>query len=270
MLVATASIAVATELPGYETTERVLPMTTDGVVGELVSSVRTNEPGSHVLLVTIKTQSHLWGSFTNAVFEAKYREFKIPAIPKGMSVSFANYTGSGIEWEAKTNMAYVCFLSQQTNGFSLLRLEPAEHATKVLSLYEELRKKDFQAPQELGRAVAACLISNDLVSVKTRFTQPDAFFQKEVTNSWRQVREEVELRRIPWNKVELKGVEIKKLATHGTSRVADIIMVFKVADDEFRIMLDEAYERDGRWYVLDFDWLGITHLDFTSRGAGTP
>ena len=132
----------------------------------------------------------------------------------------------------------------------------------------ETKKTPSQGPEELGRAVAACLISNDLASVRTRFTQPEAFFQKEMTNSWRRVREEVELRRIPWNKVEFKGVEIKKLATHGTSRVADIIMVFKVADDEFRIMLDEAYERDGRWYVFGFDWLGIDHIDYTTRGSG--
>ena len=125
-------------------------------------------------------------------------------------------------------------------------------------------------PEELGKAVATCLISNDLQSVRTLYTQPDEFFQKEMTNSWRRIREEVELRHIPWDRVEFKRVEMKKLATHGTSRVADIVMVFKVADDEFRIMLDEAHEKDGRWYVLGFDWMGIIHIDRTTRGSSVP
>ena len=125
-------------------------------------------------------------------------------------------------------------------------------------------------PEELGKAVAMCLISNDLQTARTAYTQSDAFFQREMTNSWRRIREETELRRIPWDRVEFKSVEIKKLVTHDTSRVADIIMVFKVADDEFRIMLDEAHEKDGRWYVLGFDWLGIAHIDRTTRGSSVP
>lgn len=118
-------------------------------------------------------------------------------------------------------------------------------------------------PEDLGKAVAICLISNDLQTARTVYTQSDAFFQKEMTNSWRRIREEVELRHIPWDRVKFKSVEMKKLATHGTSRVADIVMVFQVSDDEFRIMLDEVHEKDGRWYVLGFDWMGIIHIDRT-------
>lgn len=149
LLAGAAPVALATEAPGNESTDRVLPQASDAVVGTLISSVQTTEPGNHVLIVTVRTQRQLWGTVTNAVIEAKYREFTIPAIPEGISVSFANYTGSGIEWDAKTNSAYVCFLSQQTNGISLLRLEPAENATKVKAMFDELKNRKPQ-PESAG------------------------------------------------------------------------------------------------------------------------
>ena len=138
------AITVATEAPGNEPTARVIPQTTHAVVGVLLSSVRTNEPDNHVLLVTVRTERHLLGALTNEVFEAKYREFKIAAIPEGIGVCFANHTGSGIEWEAKTNLSYVCFLSQRTNTLSLLRLEPVETEAKIKGMFEEVEKKEPQ------------------------------------------------------------------------------------------------------------------------------
>ena len=80
---------------------------------------------------------------TSGVIEATYREYELSAIPEGVGVCFANYTGSGIEWEAKTNTAYVCFLTREAGGFALLRLEPAENAVKAKALHEESKKADW-------------------------------------------------------------------------------------------------------------------------------
>ena len=105
LLASAAAVAMATEAPGHEPTDRVAAQTSDAVVGVLVSSLRTQEPGNQVLRVAVETQRQLWGAATSGVFEATYREYDLPAIPEGVGVCFANYTGSGIEWEARTNTA---------------------------------------------------------------------------------------------------------------------------------------------------------------------
>jgi len=154
-LAGTVAISAATQLPGYDITECVIPKTTDAVIGVLISAIRTNEPGNSVLFVTVKAERILCGTLTNAVFEAKYREFTIPAIPEGMGVDFVNYTGSGVEWEAKTNTSYVFFLSHQTNTVSLLRLEPVGNEAKIKGLFEELKKKEPQPISAVGVLKAA-------------------------------------------------------------------------------------------------------------------
>ena len=138
-----AAVAMATEAPGHEPTDRVAAQASDAVVGVLVSSIRAQEPGNQVLRVAVETQRQLWGAATSGVIEATYREYELPAIPEGVGVCFANYTGSGIEWEAKTNTAYVCFLKREADGFALLRLEPAENAAKAKALHEESKKADW-------------------------------------------------------------------------------------------------------------------------------
>lgn len=139
-IAATPVISTGTELPGNDPTERIVPQCSQAVVATLLSSVRTNEPGNRVLLVTAKPERSVCGVLTNALFNARYCEFTIPAIPEGMSVCFANYTGSGIEWTAETNTLYVFFLSQQTNGLALLRLEPAGNEAAIRRLFEEQRR----------------------------------------------------------------------------------------------------------------------------------
>ena len=140
-LLGLASVADATEAPGNESTERVIPDTTHAIVGQLVSCVRTNEPDNHVLSVSITPVRSLWGNaLTNGV-DAKYREFMLPNIPEGMSVCFANYTGSGIEWDAKPKQRYICFLKKQKEEFTLLRLEAVENEKKILELYKKQKEK---------------------------------------------------------------------------------------------------------------------------------
>jgi hypothetical protein len=142
-LLGLASVAGATEAPSNEPTERIIPDTTHAIVGQLVSCVRTNEPGSHVLSVSITPIRSLWGdALTNAV-DANYREFMLPNIPEGMSVCFANYTGSGIEWDSKPKQKYICFLKKEKKAFSLLRLEPVANEKKILDLYN---KQKAEAP----------------------------------------------------------------------------------------------------------------------------
>jgi len=136
-LAGAAAIAAATELPGYDSAERVIPEATDAVVGTLTSAVHTSEPGNRVLLVTIKTERRLWGTNTTAVLEARYREFTIPEIPEGMGVDFVNYTGSGIEWKAKPKETYICLLKEMYGAFSLLRLELVTHEERLLELHRK-------------------------------------------------------------------------------------------------------------------------------------
>lgn len=131
------SAAVATEAPGYETTERIVPHTTHAIVGLLASCTVTNEPGNRVLAVKIISSRSLWGgSLTNSL-DARYTEFVIPSIPEGMSVSFANYSGSGIEWNAKPRQEYICLLKREGETFSLLRLEPVANEKCVLAIHAQ-------------------------------------------------------------------------------------------------------------------------------------
>lgn len=139
-----AGAALATMPPGNDSTETAVGKASDVSVGVLLSATRTNEPDDHVLLTSIRIERGLSGTITNGTVEARYRESKIRAFPEGVSVCFANYTGSGIEWEAKTNLPYVCFFQLQTNGLALLRLEPLPNESKVKQAIQELRKKQSQ------------------------------------------------------------------------------------------------------------------------------
>jgi hypothetical protein len=141
-----AGVAPATIAPGNDSTETAARKASDVSVGVLLSATRTNEPDHHVLLTSIRVERGLWGTVTNGVIQARYREFMIRAIPEGMSVWFLDNTGSGIEWNAKTNLSYVCFFQQHTNGVSLLRLEPISNEGKVKRAFEESKKKSPQPP----------------------------------------------------------------------------------------------------------------------------
>lgn len=130
-------LARSSEAPGWDATEAVVPKTAVAVVGTLMSCVATNEPGHRVLQVSIAPLRTLWGQEQTNRLEVAYREF-IPVFPEDMRVYYGNYTGSGIEWKAQTNSVYVFFLSQHTNGMSLLRLEPAENEARIRNLFEKL------------------------------------------------------------------------------------------------------------------------------------
>jgi len=139
-LVGMLSVASASEAPGHDTTDRVVPNTTHAVIGQLVSCVATNEPGNHVLEVTLRPIRTLWGDqITNSV-STRYEEF-IPVFPEHINISYMNYTGSGIEFQAKQKQKYICFLKKRKEGFSLLRLEPVENEKKILDLYMKQKEK---------------------------------------------------------------------------------------------------------------------------------
>jgi hypothetical protein len=142
-----AGAGLATRPPGNDSTETAVAKATDVSVGVLLSAARTNETDNHVLLTSIKIERGLWGTLTNGIVQARYREFMIREIPAGMSVCFADYTGSGFEWDAKTNLSYVCFFHRQTNGMSLLRLEPLANESKIREVFEKLKKTE---PQQGG------------------------------------------------------------------------------------------------------------------------
>lgn len=142
-----AGAAVATSPPGHDSMETTVAKATDAAVGVLLSAARTNDADNHVLLASIEIERGLWGTLTNGIVQARYRESMIREIPAGVSVCFADYTGSGIEWDAKTNLSYVCFFERQTNGVSLLRLEPAANESKVREASERLKKTE---PQQDG------------------------------------------------------------------------------------------------------------------------
>lgn len=127
--------AVATEAPRHETIERVVPSATHAIVGLLTSCTVTNEPGNRVLAVTIVPSRTLWGGTLAEPVKAEYKEFVIPLVPEGMSVSFANYSGSGIEWNAKAMHEYICFLKREGETFTLLRLEPVANEKGILEVH---------------------------------------------------------------------------------------------------------------------------------------
>lgn len=129
-------LARASEAPGWDKTDAVVPKTTVAVVGTLVSCVSTNGPGNRVLIVSISPLRTIWGQEQTNQLEVVYKEF-IPVFPEDMRVYYGNYTGSGIEWKAQTNSLYVFFLSQHTNAMSLLRIEPAENEAKIREIFEK-------------------------------------------------------------------------------------------------------------------------------------
>ncbi len=136
LIVFASFLAQASEAPGWDSTDAVVPKTKVAVVGTLLSCVSTNEPGSRLLVVSIVPLRTLWGPEQTNRLDVTYKEF-IPVFPEKMRVYYGNYTGSGIEWEAKTNSLYVFFLSQQTNSMSLIRLEPAENESKIREMFEK-------------------------------------------------------------------------------------------------------------------------------------
>ena len=135
-----APLARASEAPGWDRTEAVVPKTTVAVVGTLVSCVITNEPGNRVLIVSIAPLRTLWGQKQTNQLDVAYKEF-IPVYPENMSVYYANYTGSGIEWKAKPKEEYICFLKDEKKTLSLLRLEPVTDEKKILELHKKQKEK---------------------------------------------------------------------------------------------------------------------------------
>jgi hypothetical protein len=143
--------AWATRPPGYAKTEEIVPKTTTALVVEVKSCASTTEPGYHVMEFTLSPGEKLWGGNYTNDFRVAYKEFVVGDVPKGMSVCYANYTGSGIEFQAKPKEKYVCFLSEEKGKISLLRLEPIESKENVLKAYEELGKKTSGKPDAVNR-----------------------------------------------------------------------------------------------------------------------
>ena len=72
----------------------------------------------------------------------------MPNVREGKSVCFVNYTGSGIELQAKPTEKYICFLRKEQTGFSLLRMEPVPNEKTILELYE--KQKNTPQPTSAG------------------------------------------------------------------------------------------------------------------------
>ncbi len=140
-----ATVARASEAPGHDTAARVIPKTTHAIVGQLVSCVATNEPGMHVLKVDIIPMRTLWGKKLTGSVQTRYEEF-IPVFPEHINVSYANYTGSGIEFQARPKQPYICFLRKEKEAFTLLRLEPVENEKRILEFHKEQKEKTPTKP----------------------------------------------------------------------------------------------------------------------------
>lgn len=142
-----SGVALASELPGYDPLDRVIPNTGTAIVGKLVAVTNEQTRSDNLLKVTIEPSRTLWGqTMTNAV-SVVYKEFiaKLPDEP-GLNVDFINYTGSGIEFQAKAGVEYICLLKKEETGFSLLRLEPVSNEKRVLEVYEKQKKTPQQTP----------------------------------------------------------------------------------------------------------------------------
>ena len=140
-----AGTVVATMGPRHLLTREVIPAASHAIVGRLSSCVATNEPGNDVLAVTISPIRSLWGRKLKNELHVEYKEF-IPEIQEGMHIHFPNYTGSGIEWQAKPQQEYICFLKKKWMTFSLLRLEPVSNEKQILQQYEKQKKSPQQDP----------------------------------------------------------------------------------------------------------------------------
>jgi hypothetical protein len=133
--------AHATGSPGYDKTDAVLPKTTHAIVAEIIACSTTNERGYTLLDVTLKPIRTLWGEHDHEVIKTKYKEFMLSGGSAGKSISYEKYTGSGIEFEAKPKRKYICFLKEEKEGFSLLRMEPVENENTILELYKKQQEK---------------------------------------------------------------------------------------------------------------------------------
>jgi len=141
MLLITA-VAVATELPGYDPVDRVIPKTDIAIVGKLVTVTNAQTKSDNVLRVTIEPLRSVWGQMPSNTIAAVYKEF-IPVLPNkpGLNVDFINYTGSGIEFQAKAGEEFVCLLQKKQDTFILLRLETKSNESVVRDLFKKQKEE---------------------------------------------------------------------------------------------------------------------------------
>ena len=135
MLLITA-VAVATELPGHDPVDRVIPKTDIAMVGRLLTVTNAQTKSDNVLRVAIEPLRPVWGQMPSNTIAAVYKEF-IPILPDepGLNVDFINYTGSGIEFQAKAGEEFVCLLQEKQGAFILLRLEARANESAVRDLF---------------------------------------------------------------------------------------------------------------------------------------
>jgi hypothetical protein len=143
VLALVTSVALATELPGHDPVERVIPQTDIAAVGELVAVSKERTASDNLLTVTISLSRKIWGQIPSNTVTAVYKEF-IPKLPDkpGLNVDFINYTGSGVEFQAKAGEEYICFFQKKGSSLALLRLEPLANEAAIRNLLLEKLKKD--------------------------------------------------------------------------------------------------------------------------------
>ena len=107
-LAAYVSSLFAGKPPGYDPLERVVPQVKSVVQGKLVSRRRSLTGRGHVLMATVKVEKHLAGQgLARDPFVCEYVEFRIVS----ERVYHSNYSGSGVEFEAKPGKSYLFLLA---------------------------------------------------------------------------------------------------------------------------------------------------------------
>lgn len=144
-------VAVATELPGYDPLDMVVPKATSALVGEVISVTPANIPGNRILKLVIRPRAEVFGTMPKeGKFECQYTEF-IPKLPNkpGLRVSFRNYTGSGIEFQAKPGEQYIFLLAIHRKGMmaEVLRLEPVAEMQRILKTKRQSDEKKGRKPR---------------------------------------------------------------------------------------------------------------------------
>ncbi len=150
VLLCVTGIAFGGAPPGHSKTEWVIPQTTHAIVGQLLTTKQSRDKKDRIFDVTIKPARNLWGIVGEEVVKTSYKEY-IPVVVGKIIPMFIDYTGSGIEFDAKVKQDYVFFLKKERKGFFLLRMEPAANENKII----ELRKKFLKEKEAKNKQVSS-------------------------------------------------------------------------------------------------------------------
>ena len=135
------SSAIATELPGYDPLERVIPNVTSAFEAEIISVSIDTTASDRVLRLIVKPKEAIFGYMpTEDEFQCIYKEFLIPDIPPGMHLSFVNYTGSGIEFQAEVGESYIFLIGpdlETSENNLVLRMELPHTKEQIFMIYQQ-------------------------------------------------------------------------------------------------------------------------------------